>query len=56
MTCKQESEFVEFGDKQVASKATLYVKSEPAHLDRFIAEMEALAAGTSAEAELEGIE
>ena len=56
VTCKQESEFVEFGNKQVASKATLYVKSEPVLLDRFIEEMVALVARTSAEAELEGIE
>ena len=55
VTCKQESEFVEFANKQVASKATLYVKSEPVLLDRFIVEMEALAVKRSAEAELEGI-
>jgi hypothetical protein len=56
VTCKQEAELVEFGNKQVASKATLYVKSEPVLLDRFIEEMVALVARTSAEAELEGIE
>ena len=55
VSCKQESEFEEFANKKVASKATLYVKSEPVLLDRFIAEMEALAANTSTEAELEGI-
>lgn len=57
VTCKQESEFFKFANKEVASKATLYVKSEPVLLDRFIVEMEALAVTkTSAEAELEGIE
>jgi hypothetical protein len=55
VTCKQEAEFVEFGNKQVASKATLYVKTEPVLLDYFIKELEALAARTSAEAQLEGI-
>ena len=55
VTCKQESEFVEFANKKVASKATLYVKSEPVLLDRFIVEMKELAAKPSAEAELEGI-
>ena len=56
VTCKQESGFVEFANKQVASKATLYVKSEPVLLDRFIVELEALAVRRSAEAELEGIQ
>lgn len=55
VTCKQESDFVEFAQKQVASKATLYLKSEPALLDRFIVELDALATGKSEEAELEGI-
>jgi hypothetical protein len=45
----------EFANKVVASKATLYLKWEPVLLDRFIVEMVALAAGTSDEAELEGI-
>lgn len=56
VTCRQESEFKEFANKKVASKATLYVKSEPVLLDRFIEELVALAARTSAEAELEGID
>ena len=56
VTCRQESGFEEFANKKVASKATLYVKSEPVLLDRFIEEMVALVARTSAEAELEGIE
>ena len=55
VTCNQESGFEEFANKKVASKATLYVKSEPVLLDRFITQMEVLAAGMRAEAELEGI-
>ena len=39
----------------VASCATLYLRSEPALLDRFIAEMRALAAGTEDEASLEAV-
>ena len=55
VTCNQESGFEEFANKKVASKATLYVKSEPVLLDRFITQMEVLAASMRAEAELEGI-
>jgi hypothetical protein len=55
LSCEQESEFGEFGKKTVASRAALHVKSEPTLLDRFIAEMRALAAGTSEEAYLEAI-
>jgi hypothetical protein len=33
----------------------MYIKSEPALLDRFIAELSAVAAGTSAEAYFEAI-
>ena len=43
------------GQKEVASRATMYVKSEPALLDRFIVELRAVAAGTSEDAELEAI-
>lgn len=56
VTCKQESGFEKFANKKVAGKATLYVKSEPVLLDRFITEMERLATSMSAEAELEGID
>ena len=55
VTCEQESAFADFGKKHVASRATLYLESEPVLLDRFIAEMEALAAGTKSEAYLEVI-
>ncbi|MBX9605940.1 MAG: hypothetical protein K2Y51_06925 [Gammaproteobacteria bacterium] len=55
VSCEQESEFVEFAKKEVASRATLYVKSEPALLDRFIGEMRALSAGNGEEAYLEAV-
>ena len=55
VSCEQESEFVEFAKKEVASRATMYVKSEPALLDRFIAELRAVSAGTSEEAYLEAV-
>ncbi|MBM3494724.1 MAG: hypothetical protein FJX72_10485 [Armatimonadetes bacterium] len=55
VSCEQESEFVEFARKEVASRATMYVKSEPALLDRFIAELRRLAAGTAEEAYLEAV-
>ena len=55
VSCEQEADYVRFGKKQVASRATLYLKSEAALLDRFIAELRALAAGTSEEAYLEAI-
>src|SRR5215510_13154315 len=34
ITCRQESEFVKFSKKTVASRATMYIKSEPVLLDR----------------------
>jgi len=43
ITCEQESDFTEFGKKNVASRATMYLRSEPALLDRFVEEMRALA-------------
>ena len=55
VTCRQESNFEEFAKKTVASSATMYLKSEPILLDRFIVELQALVSGTSTEAELEAI-
>jgi len=55
VSCEQESEFVEFAKKEVASRATMYVRSEPALLDRFIAELRAVSAGTRDEAYLEAV-
>jgi hypothetical protein len=39
--------------KKVASKATLYLISEPVLLDNFIVELKALSAGSTDEAKLE---
>lgn len=55
VSCEQESEFVEFAKREVASRATMYVKSEPALLDRFIAELRAVAAGSREVAYLEAV-
>ena len=55
ITCRQETDFEEFGKKTVASCATLYIRSEPALLDRFIVEMKTLAAGADDEASLEAV-
>lgn len=55
VSCEQESDFVEFATKVVASRATMFVRSEPALLDRFIAELRAVSAGTSEEAYLEAV-
>jgi hypothetical protein len=55
VSCEQESQFVEFAKKKVASRATMYIKSEPALLDRFIAELRAVSAGSSEEAYLEAV-
>jgi|SRR6185437_13280321 len=53
LTIKAQSGFEEFGMKNVASEATLYLISEPVLLDNFIAELKALSAGLSDEAKLE---
>ena len=53
VSCEQDSEFAVFAKKEVASRAALHVKSEPALLDQFIVELRALAAGASEDAYLE---
>lgn len=55
VSCDQEYEFGEFARKNVASRASMYLRSEPALLDRFIGELSAVAGGTSEEADLEAI-
>ena len=52
VSCEQESEFVAFAKKEVASRATMYLSSEPALLDRFITDLRAVSAGASEEAYL----
>jgi hypothetical protein len=54
ITSEQETAFIEFGKKTVASHATLYLSSEPALLDRFIVELRQLAQDVEGEALLEG--
>ncbi len=48
-----QSNFEEFGIKTVASEATLYLRTEPALLDNFIAELDALKSGKRDDAKLE---
>ena len=54
VTCEMETEHEDFARKQVARRATLFVKSEPALLDRFIVRMRSLASGADVTAHLEG--
>ena len=51
---RAQSEFNEFGTKTVASEATLYLWTEPALLDNFIAELDALRLGKRDDAYLAG--
>jgi hypothetical protein len=55
ITSKQQSEFRDFSVGQVASEATLYLKSEPVLLDNFIGQMKGLKASLRDEAYLEAI-
>ena len=55
ISTRQESDFVEFGEKTVASSASLHVVSEPALLDRFIRELRSLASTDDSEAFLEAL-
>lgn len=55
ITCQQEAEFGEFGKKTVASCATMYMRSEPALLDRFIEELKRIPTDAQGEAHLEAV-
>lgn len=55
ISCRQESDFGDFSIKKVASEATLYLKTEPALLDNFIAQLKALDARKREDAYLETI-
>lgn len=55
ISIKAQSDFKEFGIKTVASEATLYLISEPALLDNFIVELDALRAGSTDDANLEAV-
>jgi len=55
VTVKVQSEFEEFGRKEVASEATLYLISEPCLLDEFIVALQALSDGQRDDAELAAV-
>ena len=55
ISCRQESDFGEFGSKKVASCATMYLVSEPVLLDRFIAELRRVSVDAESEAHLEAV-
>lgn len=55
VTCRQQSGFEDFTLTKVASEATLYLKTEPALLDRFIEELTDISTQTRDEAYLEAI-
>ena len=55
ITSKQQSAFEDFGRKNVASEATLYLKTEPVLLDNFLEQLKALDAKKREDAYLETI-
>ncbi|CAN7153357.1 hypothetical protein [Polaromonas sp. LjRoot131] len=55
VTVKSQSDFADFGKKNVASEATLYLRTEPALLDNFIEEIRQLSGGKRDDALLEAI-
>jgi hypothetical protein len=55
ITCHLESDFEDFGKQRVASRATLYLRSEHALLDRFIEELRRIPDDTRGEAWLEAV-
>jgi hypothetical protein len=53
ITCSQQSAFEDFGRKNVASEATLYLRTEPVLLDNFLEQLKALDAKNREDAYLE---
>jgi hypothetical protein len=53
VSIQAQSEFVDFGKKNVASEARLFFKTEPALLDNFIHQLKQLKSGTTNEASLQ---
>lgn len=53
VTVNAESEWYPFSKMEVASRATLHLKSEPALLDRFINELRSIGSGRNEKATLE---
>lgn len=56
ISVRMESEYSEFGRKNVASAASLYLISEPSLLDSFIESLRAVCDGHRVDAELESID
>ena len=54
-TVRSQSDFSDFGRKNVASEATLHIRTEPALLDNFIEELRQMSAGKRDDALLEAI-
>ena len=55
ITCKLQSEFSDFSNKNVASEATLFIQTQVGLLDNFIRELKSLNAGNRNDAHLEAI-
>ena len=55
ITCRQQSDFSDLGQKQVAGEATMYLRTEPVLLDNFISELGGLSTGNREQAYLEAI-
>jgi hypothetical protein len=53
VTVRGQSEFREFGVKTVASDATLYLRTQPALLDNFVTDLDALRLGKRDDAKLD---
>lgn len=55
VTVKSQTDFQDFGKKNVASEATMYLRTEPALLDNFIAVLKDMSDGKREDAALERI-
>lgn len=55
VTVRSQTDFEDFGKKNVASEATLYLRTEPALLDNFIKEMKEMSNGKREDVALEAI-
>jgi hypothetical protein len=53
ITIRAQSEYEDFGKKNIASEATLYLVAEPAQLDNFIVSLKSLNNGNTESAHLE---
>ncbi|MES2415058.1 MAG: hypothetical protein V4614_14725 [Pseudomonadota bacterium] len=55
VTVKSQTDFRDFGKKNVASEATLYLRTEPTLLDNFLATLKGMSDGKKEDAALETI-